>query len=47
MFTLTLVELVYETSFSIWEFEVMIVQNDSKASFKITTKTGHVYIDIS
>ena len=31
MFTLTLVELVYETSFSIWEFEVRIVQNDNFA----------------
>ena len=27
MFTLTLVELEYETSVSIWEFEMMIVQN--------------------
>jgi len=25
MFSLTLVELEYETSFSIWEFEMMIV----------------------
>jgi len=31
MFTLTLVELEYETSVSIWEFEMMIVQNDSFA----------------
>jgi len=26
MFTLTLVDLEYETSVSIWEFEIMIVQ---------------------
>jgi len=26
MFTLTLVDLEYETSVSIWEFEMMIVQ---------------------
>jgi len=25
MFTLTLVDLEYETSFSIWDFEMMIV----------------------
>jgi len=28
MFTLTLVDLEYETSVSIWEFEMMIVQED-------------------
>jgi len=27
MFTLTLVDLEYETSISIWEFELMIVLN--------------------
>jgi len=31
MYTLTLVALEYETSVSIWEFEMMIVQNDSFA----------------
>ena len=29
MFTLTYVNLEYETSISIWEFEMMIVQNNS------------------
>jgi len=28
MFTLTYVELEYETSTSIWEFEMMIIQNN-------------------
>jgi len=27
MFTLTLVDLEYETSISIWEFEMMIILN--------------------
>jgi hypothetical protein len=31
MFTLTLVDLEYETSISIWEFEMMIVFNDKFA----------------
>jgi len=31
MVTLTLVDLEYETSVSIWEFEMMIVINDSFA----------------
>jgi len=29
MFTLTWVDLEYEISVSIWEFEILIVQNDS------------------
>ena len=31
MFILTFVELEYENSISIWEFEMMIVQNNSFA----------------
>jgi len=31
MFTLTLFELEYESSVSIWEFEIMILLNDSFA----------------
>ena len=33
MFTLTLFDLEYETSVSIWEFEIIILQNDSFAIF--------------
>ena len=35
MFTLTLVALEYETSVSIWEFEMMILQNDSFAFISV------------
>ena len=38
MFTLTLVDLEYETSISIWEFEMMNVLNNSFASFQLVTR---------
>jgi hypothetical protein len=37
MFPLTLVDLDNETSVSIWEFEMMIVLNDSSPSFHLAT----------
>jgi len=38
MFTLKLVDLEYETSVSLWEFEMLIVQNDSLPSFHLSTR---------
>ena len=36
MITLILVDLEYETSVSIWEFEMMIVLNDSISSIQFS-----------
>ena len=38
MFTLTLVDLEYETSVSIWEFEISIVLKSVLPSFQFATR---------